>query len=206
MLTIWGRNNSINVQKAMWAVGELGLDHRRIDVGGAFGGLDQSDYAAKNPNRRIPTLEDDGLVVWESNAIVRYLAGQHGAGTLWPEDPATRAIADQWMDWQQTTLLADMFVVFWGLVRTPAGERDMAAIEASAANLAGLWRRLEDHLQDRDYVCGQAFTMGDIPVGAACYRYHELAIDRPELPAIAAWYDRLQARPPYREHVMIPLS
>ena len=206
MLTIWGRNNSINVQKAMWAVGELGLDHRRIDVGGAFGGLDQADYAAKNPNRRIPTLEDDGLVVWESNAIVRYLAGKHGTGTLWPADPAARAIADQWMDWQQTTLLADMFVVFWGLVRTAAGERDMAAIEASGANLAGLWQRLEDHLQDRDYVCGASFTMGDIPVGAACYRYHELAIARPELPSIAAWYDRLQARPAYREHVMIPLS
>ncbi len=206
MLTIWGRNNSINVQKAMWAVGELGLDHRRIDVGGAFSGLDSQDYLAKNPNQRIPALEDDGLVVWESNAIVRYLAAKYGAGTLWPEDPAVRAVADQWMDWQQTTLLADMFVVFWGLIRTPEADRDMAAITASAANLGGLWQRLEAHLADRDYVAGDAFTMGDIPVGAACYRYLALDIARPELPATAAWYDRLVARAPFREHVMIALS
>ena len=206
MLTIWGRNNSINVQKAMWAVGELGLDHRRIDVGGAFGGLDSQDFLAKNPNQRIPALEDDGLVVWESNAIVRYLAAKYGVAKLWPEDPAVRAVADQWMDWQQTTLLADMFVVFWGLIRTPEADRDMAAIEASAANLGGLWQRLEAHLENREYVAGDAFTMGDIPVGAACYRYLALDIARPELPATAAWYDRLVARPPFREHVMIALS
>ncbi len=206
MLTIWGRNNSINVQKAMWAVGELGLDHRRIDVGGAFGGLDSPDYLAKNPNQRIPALEDDGLVVWESNAIVRYLAAKYGASKLWPEDPAVRAVADQWMVWQQTTLLADMLVVFLGLIRTPEADRDMAAIEASAANLGGLWQRLEGHLEDRDYVAGDGFTMGDIPVGAACYRYLALDIARPELPATAAWYDRLKARAPFREHVMIPLS
>ncbi len=206
MLTIWGRNNSINVQKAMWAVGELGLAHRRIDVGGAFGGLDTPDYLAKNPNQRVPALEDDGVVVWESNAIVRYLAAKYGAGTLWPEDPAVRAVADQWMDWQQTTLAADMFVVFWGLIRTPKADRDMAAIEASAANLGGLWRRLEGHLADREFVAGGGFTLGDIPVGAAYHRYHALDIVRPELPATAAWYDRLVARAPFREHVMIPLS
>lgn len=206
MLTIWGRTNSINVQKAMWAVGELGLAHRRIDAGGAFGGLDTQEYLAKNPNQRVPAIEDDGVVVWESNAIVRYLAGKYGAGTLWPEDPAVRAIADQWMDWQQTTLSADMYVIFWGLIRTPEADRDMAAIETSAANLGGIWQRLENHLEDRDYIAGDAFTMGDIPVGAACYRYLTLDIDRPALPAIAAWYARLQAREPFRTHVRIPLS
>ena len=206
MLTVWGRANSINVQKVMWAVAELGLEHERKDVGGAFGGLDTSDYFAKNPNRRVPTLVDGDLVVWESNVIVRYLAAQYGAGGLWPADTAVRAIADQWMEWQQTTLLPDMFVVFWGLSRTPEEQRDMAAIEKSAANLATIWQLLEQHLADRPYVSGSEFTMGDIPVGATFYRYHELDIVRPELPNIQKWYAGLCERPAFRDHVMLPLT
>jgi glutathione S-transferase len=206
MLRIWGRNNSINVQKVMWAVGELGRPHERIDVGGAFGGLDGAEYRALNANGRIPTIEDDGVVVWESNACVRYLAARYSAGSLWPEDPVARAAADMWMDWQQTTLLTDMTTVFWGLVRTPEAERDHAAIEAAAGRLGGLWRRLDNHLAGRRYVAGDHFTMGDIPVGATCYRYHQLAIERPKLAAIEAWYGRLQERAPYRTHVMLPLT
>src|SRR5690606_22701182 len=119
MLTVWGRTNSINVQKVMWTVGELGLEHERIDAGGAFGGLDTAEYGRMNPNRRIPVLQDGELGLWESNAIVRYLAARYGAGTLWAEDPAQRSEADRWMDWMVTTLLPDMTVVFWQLVRTP---------------------------------------------------------------------------------------
>src|SRR5262245_34169260 len=119
MLRIWGRTSSSNVQKAMWAVGELALAHERIDAGGDFGRLDTDEYARLNPNRRIPTLEDGRVVLWESNVIVRYLAAQYGAGGLWPTDPAVRGVADQWMDWQQTTLGPEMRTVFWGLVRTP---------------------------------------------------------------------------------------
>jgi glutathione S-transferase len=206
MLRIWGRNNSINVQKVMWAVGEVGRPHERIDVGGAFGGLDGAEYRALNANGRIPTIEDDGVVVWESNACVRYLAARYGADGLWPEDPVARAAADMWMDWQQTTLLTDMTTVFWGLVRTPEAERDHAAIEAAAGRLGGLWRRLDNHLTGRRYVAGDHFTMGDIPVGAACYRYYQLAIERPKLAAIEAWYGRLQEREPYRTHVMLPVT
>jgi glutathione S-transferase len=206
MLKIWGRTNSINVQKVMWAVGELDLPHERVDAGGAFGGLDSDAYGALNTNRRIPTIEDDGLVVWESNACVRYLAARYGAGSLWPEDPAVRAAADMWMDWQQTTLLADMTIVFWGLVRTPEAERDYPAIEAAAGRLAGLWRRLDDHLAGRAFVAGERFSMGDIPVGAACYRYCQLAIERPKLAAVETWYGRLQERAPYRAHVMLPVT
>jgi glutathione S-transferase len=206
MLKIWGRNNSINVQKVMWAVGEVGRPHERIDVGGAFGGLDGAEYRALNANGRIPTIEDDGVVVWESNACVRYLAARYSAGSLWPEDPVARAAADMWMDWQQTTLLTDMTTVFWGLVRTPEAERDHAAIEAAAGRLGGLWRRLDNHLAGRRFVAGDHFTMGDIPVGATCYRYYQLAIERPKLAAIEAWYGRLQERAPYRTHVMLPLT
>src|SRR5262245_50616582 len=131
MLKVWGRTNSSNVQKVMWAVGELRLTHERIDVGGEYGALDTDAYGKINPNRRIPTIDDDGFVLWESNVIVRYLAAKHGAGTLWPEALTERAVADQWMDWQQTTLAPDMRTVFWGLVRTPPERRDATLIEAA---------------------------------------------------------------------------
>jgi glutathione S-transferase len=206
MLKVWGRNNSINVQKVMWTIGELGLEHERVDAGGAFGGLDTESYGALNANRKVPTIEDGGTVVWESNACVRYLAARYGAGGLWPTDPTVRATADMWMDWQQTSLLADLGIVFWGLVHTPEAQRDGAAIAAAAERLGGIWRLLDQHLAGRTFVAGDSFTMGDIPVGAACYRYYQLAIERPKLAAIEAWYGRLQERAPFRSHVMIPLT
>lgn len=206
MLRIWGRANSINVQKVMWAVGELGLAHERIDAGGAFGGLDSPEYGALNPNRKVPTIDDDGVVVWESNACVRYLAARYGAGGLWPEDPAARSEADRWMDWQATTLHPDMTPIFWGLIRTPEAERDHAAIAAATGRLAASWRILDAHLAAGDFVAGARLTMGDIPVGAACYRYYALPITRPALPHLEAWYERLCARAPFCEHVMIPLT
>jgi glutathione S-transferase len=206
MLRIWGRNNSINVQKVMWAVGELGLEHERIDAGGAFGVLDTPAYGRLNPNRRVPTVEDGDVVVWESNACVRYLAARYGAGTLWPEDAGRRARADMWMAWQASSLLPDMTVVFWGLIRTPEAERDHAKIEAAAKRLGTTWRILDEHLASRRFVAGDALTIGDIPVGAACYRYFELPIERPRLPNLEAWYGRLRERAPFREQVMLPLT
>ncbi len=206
MLRVWGRTNSINVQKVMWAVGELGLAHQRVDAGGAFGGLDSDEYGERNPNRRVPTIEDDGLVMWESNACVRYLAARYDAGGLWPEEPVARARADMWMDWQQTTLLADMIVVFWGLIRTPEAKRDHGAIDAAVTRLGGTWRVLEAQLAGRRFVGGDRLTIGDIPVGASCYRYFGLPIERPSLPNLEAWYERLKQRPAFREHVMLPLT
>jgi glutathione S-transferase len=206
MLKVWGRPNSVNVQKVMWTVAELGLAHERIDVGGAFGGLDTPDYGARNPNRLIPVLEDGDTVVWESNAIVRYLAARYGTGSLWPEDPARRADADRWMDWQLTTVQPAMGPVFIGLVRTPPERRDTAAIQAHAQRLVEAMRLLDGHLAGRRFVAGDALTMGDIPLGCVCWRYLELAIDRPDLPSLTSWYQSLTARPAYREHVMIPLS
>lgn len=206
MLKIWGRTNSINVQKAMWTVGELGLPHQRFDVGGPFGQLDTADYIAKNPNQRIPTIDDDGTIVWESNAVTRYLAARYGAGSLWPVDPIARSEADRWMDWQQTTLTADMVVVFWGLIRTPAEKRDLKAIEAAAQKMGQNWRILEGHMAQRPYVGGDSFTMGDIPVGCFYWRYANLPIARPDLPHLDAWHKKLQQRPAFAKHVMLPLS
>ena len=206
MLKVWGRTSSINVQKVMWTVGELGLAHERIDAGGAFGGLDTADYGRMNPNRRIPVIDDDGVIVWESNAIVRYLAARHGAGSLWASDPGERAAADMWMDWVVTTLMPDMTICFWQTIRTPEPQRDMAAVAAAAARLAPLWQVLDGHLADRRYVAGNRLTMGDVPAGCAFYRYINLPIDRPPLPNLQLWYQNLKARDAYRRHVMIPVT
>ena len=153
MLVVWGRKNSINVQKVMWTIGELGLAHERKDVGGPFGGLDTAEYGALNPNRRIPTIVDeDGTTVWESHSCVRYIAARYGAGSLWPEDPSARALGDLWLDWMQTTLLPDLAPVFLGLIRTPAEERDMAKIERCIRAMGETWRILDAHMEGRRFV------------------------------------------------------
>jgi len=206
VIKIWGRPNSINVQKVMWAVAELGLDHKRIDVGGAFGGLDTDAYGQMNPNRKIPVLQDGDVVVWESHACVRYLAATYRAGNLWPDDPVERSIADRWMDWKITTLHPFMHICFWGLIRTPEADRDMPAIEQAAADLGKTWRLFDDYMRARTFVLDDQLTMGDIPLGCAFYRYVNLPLDRPALPAIEAWYARLNDRATFRDHVMIPVT
>ncbi|HVR65048.1 MAG TPA: glutathione S-transferase family protein [Verrucomicrobiae bacterium] len=203
MLKIWGRANSMNVQKAMWALAELGIPHERIDAGGKFGGLDTPQYVAMNPNKRIPTIDDGGVIVWESGAVVRYLAARYGSGSLWPADPGERARADQWMDWKQTTLSPPLSVVFMGLVRTAADKRNQAAIDAAAVELGALYGLIDKQLQGRKFIAGEKLTIGDIPAGATCYRYFTLPIKRPALPNLEAWYKRLQERPAYRQHVMV---
>lgn len=206
MLKVWGRKNSINVQKVMWTLGEIEIESERIDVGGEHGGLATQTYDAMNPNRRVPTLDDAGFILWESNVIVRYLAAKHAAGGLWPMRIEDRATADQWMDWQQTTLLPDMRTVFWGLVRTPPEQRDQPGIDAAVESLKMIWARLDRHLKGRAFVAGDTLTMGDIPVGAMCHRYHALPISHAPLENLGAWYERLRERVAFRVHVMIPLS
>ena len=187
--------------------GRAGPGPRAEGRGWPFGGLDTAEYGALNPNRRIPTIVDgDGTTIWESHSCVRYLAARYGAGSLWPEDPSARALGDMWLDWMQTTLLSDLAPVFIGLIRTPAEERDVARIERSIRAMGETWRILDAHMDGRSFVAADTLTMGDIAVGAACYRYHALDIVRPALPNIALWYERLQERAHFRTHVMIPLS
>ena len=203
MLKIWGRATSMNVQKAMWVVGELGIPHERIDVGGKHGGLGTPQYLAMNPNKLIPTIDDDGIIVWESGAVVRYLAARYGRGSLWADDPGERAHADRWMDWMQTTLRLPFVDVFMGLVRTPAAQRDKKAIDAAVVELGALYGVFDRALQGRNFIAGDRLTIGDIPVGCSLYRYFTLPIARPPLPNLEAWYKRLQERPAYRQHVMV---
>jgi len=202
MIEVWGRRNSNNVMPVMWTLGELQLPHVRHNVGGTFGGLDQNDYLALNPNARIPTLQDGACVVWESNAIVRYLAARYGEGNLWDIDPGRRALADRWMDWHKTTLFPPFIELFWAVVRTEPAQRDRQAIDRLAALVGDALSLLDAHLQDNSFVAGEHFTMGDIPLGVAAYRFLHLDIPRPDLPNFAAWYDRLCERPAYQGHVM----
>ena len=206
MLKIWGRCNSINVQKVMWTVGELGLAHERIEAGMAFGQVGEPWYRAMNPNGQVPTIDDDGVVLWESNVIVRYLAAKHAGGGLMPQGHADRARAEMWMDWQQNVVMPGLGPVFLGLVRTPSGKRDMAAIRAGEKSVAAALAILDRHLAGRSYIAADRMTVADIPLGAAAYRWYHLPIERPELPALRAWYERLAARPAFREHVMLPLT
>lgn len=206
MLKLWGRINSINVQKVLWALAELGVGYERTDAGLQFGVVNEPFYRKMNPNGRVPTIEDEGWVLWESNAIVRYLAAKHGAGTLCPNDPKQRADADRWMDWATSTVAPAITPVFWGLIRTPVEKRDPEAIEEGIGKLGQAFQVLEQSLEGRDYVAGKSFTMGDIPLGTFVYRWHALDVRRPKLPRVEDYYRRLQQRPAYRKHVMLPLS
>ncbi len=206
MVTVWGRKNSLNVQKAVWALDEAGVPFERLDAGGEFGLLDTESYGRLNPNRRVPTLIDGDTVVWESNAVVRYVAAKWSEGDLWPTDLAERAAADMWMDWLQTTVIGPLIPVFVGLVRTPPDRRDMNQISEMANECGHVFQVLDAALAHRDYVGGGRFTMGDIPVGAATWRYLNLHIERPELLHIADWMDRLEKRPAFQKHIMLPLT
>jgi glutathione S-transferase len=206
MLTLYGRNSSGNVQKATWALGELGFECERIDEDGNFGSIDTPEYRTINPNARIPTLIDNGHIVRQSNTIVRYLFCKHSRGDMWPEELNERTTAEEWMDWASTENAANMFPVFWGLIRTKPEDRDMAAIEKGIAGLNQDFSILNDHLAGKQFVAGERFTMGDIPVGVNAYRYLALDIKRPPLRHLEAWYQRLTTREPYRTHIMLPLS
>jgi glutathione S-transferase len=206
MLKIWGRANSINVQKVLWAADELGLKFERVDAGGAFGVTDTPQYLAMNPNKVVPTIQDGDVTIWESNSIVRYLGATYGAGKLWPADPKVRALADRWMDWQLSTISEPMRIAFWGLVRTPPEKRDMAAIGAAVKQAGELLRRLDDWLAGKRYVAGAEFSIGDIPVGCFAYRWYALPIERPELANLRGWYERLRERAPYMKHVAVPMT
>jgi glutathione S-transferase len=207
MLKIWGRKTSINVQKVMWTVGELGLPHERVDFGGEFGGLDTPEYGQLNPNRLVPTINDKGLVLWESNAIVRHLTQTYGRGTLSPADEPTYARADSWMDWSLSTLYPDIILTcFLQLVRTPAEQRNVEGVEAAAKRAGAKLSILDNQLAGRTYIMGNQLTIADIAVGTLMYRYFNLRMPRPALPNVERWYKGLSQRTAYQTHVMVDFA
>jgi glutathione S-transferase len=206
MLTIHGRISSINVQKVVLACEELKLPYVRHDAGGAFGIVKTPEYMAMNPNSLVPVLVDGDLILWESNAIVRYLAAKNGAGTLWPTDPAARALSDRWMDWQTTNLSVKMHAAFWGLIRTPAEKWDMAAITASAAASESAMAILDAALEGRRFIAADHLTMGDIALLAPVFRWRNLPLERMSRPNIDAWYAHMMARPGFDKALIAPIT
>ncbi|MEQ1776702.1 MAG: glutathione S-transferase [Burkholderiales bacterium] len=206
MLKIWGRKNSINVQKVLWACGELALPIERIDAGMAFGVNNTPEYKMMNPNGLVPLMNDSGFLLWESHAIVRYLARKHGLGTLCPAEAQTAADADRWMEWFSTTLWINLRPVFWGMVRTAPEKRDMPLIESSLKLLTANFQMVDTWLANRDYMAGNAFSMGDIPMGVSAFRWYNMDITRPPLKNLDAWYARLCTRPAFKEHAMLALT
>lgn len=206
MLEVWGRRNSINVQKVLWCCEELGLSYRLINAGGTFGRTDEPQYLAMNPTGLVPTLVDNNTVVWESNAIVRYLSYYYGQNVLWPVDRRAYARAEAWMNWQPT-VWQSLRPAFIGLIRRPQHQRDPTAIGNCLKQTADQLHLLDCHLMEHDYVAGSLFSMGDIPLGVTVNRWLKLDEERPSMPNIEAWEGRLRGRAAYARMVAsLPLS
>lgn len=224
-MIVWGRRSSFNVQKVLWLLGELGVAYEHRNAGGSFGGLDTAEFRAMNPHGKIPVLADGDTVVWESHAILRYLAAAHGGGPqaksgqaeraatrsgaksrLWSSDPAERSLADRWMDWSQCALQPAFMGMFWGYYRTPPAQRDGAAIERARRETEQHFRLLDAELAKRPFLAGDALSLADIPAGAALYRYFEMGLPVEHPPHVDAWYARLASREPYRAAVMVPFE
>ena len=205
MLTVWGRRSSSNVQAVMWCIGELGLAHQRLDAGFTYGVNDTPAFRAMNPNALVPVLRDDATEpLWETGAILRYLASQYGDASFWPVDAATRAQVDKWAEWSKVTLASSFTMpIFWPLVRVAAKDRNEAAVTKAVAAVTTILAIAEAQLAAHPYLTGAAFTLADIQLGHVLYRYYDLPIARADYPALRRYYDRLTERPSYREHVMV---
>jgi glutathione S-transferase len=207
MLRIWGRDNSSNVMKVLWLCEELGIPFERIDAGGAFGKTKEPAYLAKNPNALVPTIEDGDFVLWESNAIMRYLARTRAAGSaIYPADPKQAADCDRWLDWQLSALNPPMTTVFFTYVRIPEPERDMAATAKARDAAEALWGMVDAKLAGGDFVCGKDFTIADIALGIYAWRWFNLPIARKAMPRLEAWQERLKARPGHAKHIARPMT
>ena len=208
MITIHGRKSSFNLQKVMWLVGELGVEHNHLQLGGSFGGLNRPEFLAMNPHGRVPVIDDSGVVVWESQAILRYLAAKYSDGaSFWSANPAERARADQWMDWSQTALQPAFLIgVFWGWYRMPEAKRNMTAVNKALEQTNNYLRYVDRQLEGNSFMLGDRLSLADIPIGTHLYRYFNLDLPRPSLPNVERWYERLQSRSAYREHVCVPFN
>lgn len=206
MLKIWGRANSNNVKKVLWCAEEAGVPYERLDAGGVFGVINGVEYGRLNPNRRSPVLEDNGLVLWESNAIVRYLSARYAEGALYSRDPRERALADRWMDWTTTTFVPPFTVIFLNLVRTAPADQDAEGVRTAVSQVGELLEIVDRALGEQPFLSGDRLGMGDIPLGCFLYAWFTMPISRPKLGMVDAWYERLMERPAFRKTVAIALS
>ena len=205
MIMVYGRATSSNVQAVMWGIGELGLKYERLDFGHVHGGTDTPEFRAMNPHGLVPVIRDGDVVMWESCAILRYLAARYGdGGAFWPGDPVERAAVDMWAEWGKTSFTPDFTVpIFWARVRTSAQDRDEAALAQAIARFETRLDVLEGQMAGHDFVVSGDFTLADIVIGHVLYRWFNIDIPRRPRPAIEAYYRRLCERPAYQEHVML---
>ncbi len=206
MLKIWGRATSSNVQKVLWCCAELDIPFERVDIGGPFGGNRDREYLAMNPNGLVPTVKDGDLIMWESNTICRYLATTRNGERLYPRDPAGRTHVERWMDWQLAVIGAPMGQLLFGLVRSTPETRDPAGIEAARRRALTAWTIVEDELKNQPYLAGAELSLAEIVLGTQIYRWFAFPIERPELPRLRAWYERLHARPGFKQHIETPIT
>lgn len=204
MITVYGRASSSNVQIVMWTLAELGLEAERLDYGHSFGGVDTPEYIAMNPMGTVPVLRDGDHVMFESAAIMRYLAARYGAHPFWPDDPAHRGRLDMWAEWVKTEFgPAFGAAVFWPLVRTAPADRNEAAVAAAQAKLARLAKMIDARIGAGPWMDGDWLTFADILIGYNLFRYYTIPFDRAETPHLDAYYQRLTERTQYRDNVMI---
>lgn len=207
-IRVWGRKTSSNVQALMWGLAELGLEvAERVDIGHRFGGTDTPEFRAMNPNGTVPVLQDGDLVIFETGAILRYLAGQYGRAPFWPDDPRERALVDMWAEWAKLNVaLAFTAPVFWQVTRVPPSQRDPARLRQGLEALAPKLTIADACLAEQAYLCGAELTLADVQLGHVLYRYYDIEIPRPDLPALRRYYDQLRRRPAFQEHVMLDYS
>lgn len=205
MLKIWGRRSSSNVQALMWCVGELNLPHERMDAGFIYGVVDTPDYLAMNPNGTVPTLRDgDNPPLWETGAILRYLASTYASDEFWPANPIARAGVDKWAEWSKLNVAMNFTSpVFWRVARTPASKRDPAAIRDALHRLDNYLDIADSRLAKLPFLAGEHFTLADIQFGHCLFRYFDIDIERARHPSLRRYYDALTTRPAFREHVMV---
>lgn len=199
MIKIHGRATSVNVQAVMWCIAELGLEHERLDVGGAFGGTDTAEFQAKNPMGLIPVIEDGDVTLFETPTIIRYLMRKYGGHSA---DPALAAASELWADWTRSHFYKPMtYGVFWQLIRTPAAERNHAQLDKDRQEINSLTHIIGPKIKG-PYINGAELTVADYAFGTMLHRYFALPFERDAHPAVQAYYEALRLRPAYAAHVM----
>jgi glutathione S-transferase len=207
MLKIWGRTSSSNVMKVLWLCEELGIPYVREDAGGEFGKTTEPFYLAMNPNSRVPTIEDDGYSLWESNSILRYLVATRAPGhAIHPTDAKQRGNVERWMDWQLASLNGPVGTIFLGLVRTPEAKRDHSAIAKARDEAESLWRTVDAQIGAKKYLAADHLTLADIVLAPYVHRWFQLPIQRAALANLARWYETLRDHAGCAKHVFVPMS
>lgn len=201
MIQLYGRRNSINVQKVSWTLCELNIEFKWHDEHGKFGTVNVENYEKLNPQLIVPTLDYNGTIINQSNSIVRYLYRKH-TDVYEISKAEDIAIAEQWMEFQATDLQLNMTPIFWGLVRNPPEDRDQDLIDKNIILLNKKFEIFDNFLEGHEYILNNSFGMSDIIMGVATYRYNSLPIERPNLVNLQNWYKKISNRNCFKKNIL----